>query len=105
MELQSHQPDFAARSIRIVAISTDALEKSRDLAKDLGLTFPLLSDPDLSVIRAYGVEDVGNDIAWPSEFLVDRGGGIRWRDTAQSVGTRPTSADVLGAFDKAGTGP
>lgn len=104
MELQSHQADFAARSIRIVAISVDAVEKSRDLAKDLGLTFPLLSDPDLTAIRAYGVEDVGNEIAWPSEFLIDRGGGIRWRATAQSVGTRPTSADILRAFDVAGSG-
>ena len=105
MELQSHQADFATRSIRIVAISADPVEKSRALAKDLGLTFLLLSDPELTAIRAYGVEDVGNDIAWPSEFLVDRGGAIRWRDTAKSVGTRPTSADVLGAFDAAGRGP
>ncbi len=88
-----------------MAISVDSVEKSRDLAKDLGLGFPLLSDPDLAVIRAYGVEDVGNEIAWPSEFLVDRGGAIRWRATAQSVGTRPTAGDVIAAFDEAGARP
>ena len=102
MELQSHQPDFAARSIRVVAISVDPVAKSQDLARDLGLSFPLLSDPELTVIRAYGVADEGNGIAWPAEFLVDRGGGIRWRRTAQAVGTRPSATEVLAAFDAAG---
>ena len=51
------------------------------------------------MIRAYGVADESNEIAWPSEFLVDRDGTIRWRATAQSVGTRPSAADVLRAFD------
>ena len=101
MELQSHQADFAARSIRLVAISVDAVDKSQELAKDHGLRFPLLSDPDLAVIRSYGVADESNGIAWPAEFLVDRGGRIRWRASAQAVGTRPSATDVLRAFDAA----
>jgi peroxiredoxin len=99
VELQRHQAEFAARSIRVVGISVDPVEKSRDLAKDLGLGFPLLSDPEMKVIRAYGVADESNDIAWPAEFLLDAGGRIRWRVTAISVGTRPSAADVLRAFD------
>jgi peroxiredoxin Q/BCP len=86
----------------VVGISVDPLEDSRALVKDLGLSFPLLSDPDLAVIRAYGVADESNGIAWPSEVLVDPGGAIRWRQGAQSVGTRPSAADVLRAFDAAG---
>lgn len=83
----------------MVGISVDAVAKSKDLAQGLGLSFPLLSDPDLGVIRAYGVADESNEIAWPSEFIVDRDGTIRWRATAQSVGTRPSAADVLRAYD------
>ena len=97
MELQSHLSELSARAIRVVGISVDPLEDSRALVKDLGLSFPLLSDPDLTVIRAYGVAG----IAWPSEVLVDPGGAIRWRQGAQSVGTRPSAADVLRAFDAA----
>jgi peroxiredoxin len=99
VELQSHQADFAARSIRVVGISVDPVEKSADLAKSLGLRFPLLSDPEMTAIRAYGVADEGNGIAWPAEFLIDRGGHVRWRAAATSVGTRPSAVDVLGAFD------
>ena len=99
MELQSHQADFAARSIRVIAISVDPVAKSQDLAKDLHLAFPLLSDPDLVAIRAYGVADESNGIAWPAEFIVDRGGRIRWRATAESVSKRPSTDDLLRAFD------
>ncbi len=99
MELQSHQADFAARHLRVMAISVDPTEKSRALAADKKLEFPLLSDPDLATIRAYGVADESNGIAWPSEFLVDQDGRIRWRATAQAVSTRPSAADVLRAFD------
>jgi len=80
-------------------VSVDPLDESRDLAKSLGLTFDLLSDPDLRVIRAYGVADESNGIAWPAEVLVDPPGTIRWRQSAQSVGKRPSAEDVLKAFD------
>jgi peroxiredoxin len=78
----------------------DSVETSRDLAKKLGLTFPLLSDPDLVAAKAYGVADEGNGIAWPSEFLVDAPSVVRWRATAQAVSVRPTANDVLRAFDE-----
>jgi alkyl hydroperoxide reductase subunit AhpC len=80
------------------------------MADDHGLKFPLLSDPDLAVIRAYGVADEGNGIAWPADFLIDSAGPsggsagpgvIRWRATAESVGTRTSANDVLRAFDEA----
>jgi peroxiredoxin len=99
VELQGHKADFDARHIRVVAISVDAIEKSKDLAKDLGLGFALLSDPEMKVIRAYGVADESNEIAWPAEFLIDQGGRIRWRATAIKVGTRASATDVLRAFD------
>jgi peroxiredoxin len=85
--------------MRVVAISTDPVAKSKALAADLGLTFPLLSDPQLAVIRAYGVADEDNGIAWPAEVIVDPHGAVAWRATAQAVGTRPTVNDVLRAFD------
>jgi peroxiredoxin len=85
-----------------VGISVDELDDSRDMAKKRGLSLAQLSDPDLRVTRAYGVADESNGIAWPAEFLVDRGGRIRWRATAQAVGKRPTANDVLAAFDASG---
>ena len=82
-----------------MGVSVDELEDSRDLARKKGLEYPLLSDPELRAIRAYGVADESNGIAWPAEFLVDRGGRIRWRATAMSVTKRPSADDLLRAFD------
>jgi peroxiredoxin len=90
---------LSARHVRVAAISVDSVDKSKELAKDLGLGFALLSDPDMKVIRAYGVADEGNGIAWPAEFLVGRDGHVLWRATAQSVSVRPSTADVLRAID------
>jgi len=82
-----------------VAISVDPPERSHALAKRLGVTFPLLSDEDLSAIRAYGVEDAENGVAWPAIFIVGRDGRIAWRSLAQTYRERPASNVVLEALD------
>ena len=38
----------------VVGISPDGPEALRDFVRDQALTFPLLSDPDLAVVKAYG---------------------------------------------------
>jgi peroxiredoxin len=101
VELQSHQADFTARAIRVVAISVDPVDKSQGFARDLGLSFALLSDPEMKAIRAYGVADESNGIAWPAEFLIEKGGRIVWRGTAKAVAERPSTTDVLSAWDAA----
>ena len=84
----------------MVAICVDSQEDSRKLAQSRGYTFPILSDPDAAVIRAYGVlhpkggED-GHDIARPAEFLVDRAGTIRWENLTESVLARLRPETIL----------
>jgi peroxiredoxin len=87
-----------ARGAALVAISVDSPVESRALAERLGLSFPLLSDPDLKAIRAYGVEDAENGIAWPAIFIVGADGRIRWRSLAETYTVRPASAVLLEAL-------
>jgi glutaredoxin-dependent peroxiredoxin len=84
------------------AISVDTPEKSNQLAVKLGITFPLLSDVNRSAIRAYGVEDAENGIAWPAIFIVAPDGTIRWRSLAETYKERPTSEVILDALTAAG---
>ena len=51
------------------------------------------------MIRAYGVEDQENGIAWPAIFIVGRDGKVRWRSLAETFKVRPTSEVVLEALD------
>lgn len=80
----------------------DPQEKSNQLVAAQGITFPLLSDRDRSTIRAYGVEDAENGIAWPAIFIVAPDGTIRWRSLADTYKERPTSEVILEALTAVG---
>ncbi len=86
----------------MVAISVDPPETSKELAARLGVTFPLLSDQELATIRAFGVEDAENSIAWPAIFIVAPDGTVRWRSLAETYKERPTSEVVLEGLTTAG---
>jgi alkyl hydroperoxide reductase subunit AhpC len=53
------------------------------------------------VIRAYGVEDAENEIAWPAIFIVGRDGKVRWRSLAETYPVRPAAEVVLDALRSA----
>ncbi len=82
-----------------MAISVDPPQTSAGLAKKLGVTFPLLSDEQRAVTRAYGVEDAENAISWPSLFVVGRDGTISWRSVAPTYKVRAAPAQILQALD------
>ena len=86
----------------MVGISADAIDKSKELAEKSGLTFPLLSDHDLATTRAYGVEDLENNIPWPAIFIIAPDGTIRWRSLAETYKVRPPSEVVLEALTQGG---
>lgn len=88
--------------MRPVAISVDAPEVSRNLARKAGYTFTLLSDPDAAVIRRYRLLHVGggpdgHDISRPAEFLVDSSGTIRWTNFTEDIRVRARAQDMLNA--------
>lgn len=81
-----------------MAISVDPKETSAALAKKLGVTFPLLSDEARTAIRAYGVEDAENGIAWPAIFVVGEDGKIAWRQISQTYKLRALPRQILDAL-------
>ena len=88
--------------MRTVAISVDAPELSHDLAKKAGYTFPILSDPDATVIRRYHILHAGggpdgHDIARPAEFLVDSSKIVRWSNFTEDIRVRARADEMLAA--------
>jgi peroxiredoxin len=80
----------------------DPPEVSADLRRKAGLTFTLLCDPHLDVIRPYGLLHAaagpdGHDISRPAEFLVDRSGTVRWENFTEDVRVRPRADEMLAA--------
>jgi peroxiredoxin len=85
-----------------VAISVDAPEVSRNLAGKAKLTYTLLSDSNLDVIRRYdlvhqGAGEHGHDVARPAEFLIDTSGTVRWVNLTENYWVRATPEQILQA--------
>ena len=88
--------------IRPVAISVDTPEVSRDLSRQAGYTFTILSDPDTEAIRRYGLVHAGagvdgHDIARPAEFLLDATGTVRWVNLTENYWVRARPEQILAA--------
>jgi len=73
----------------------DSAEQSQKLVTRLKLRFPLLSDPKMKVITAYGVAAEGRDIAVPAVFVVDAARRIHYRHVGESITDRPAAEAVL----------
>jgi peroxiredoxin len=103
--VENRLADFEADGVRPVAISVDAPEVSRNLAKKSGYTFPILSDPDAAVIRRYHILHTaggpdGHDIARPAEFLVDSSKIVRWSNFTEDIRVRARADEMLVAARK-----
>jgi peroxiredoxin len=104
---QKRLSDFAKRGIRVVAISVDPPDVSRQHAQKLGLNYTFLSDTKADVVRRYdllhaGGGPKGSDIARPAEFLLDNTGTVRWVNLTESAAVRARPEQVLAAFDGSG---
>jgi peroxiredoxin len=77
----------------------DPVEESKKYLVDLKLTFPILSDPELKAINAYGVRhpggNDGKDIARPATFILDGHGVVRWRDLKENYRERIRPEQIL----------
>ena len=85
----------------VLAISVDDLSGATKVVQELNIPFPILYDPSREVPRLYGVFGLlGDKLATPSTFVVDREGVIRWKYVAGSVSDRPPSSRVLDQLAK-----
>jgi peroxiredoxin Q/BCP len=78
--MKGYQADiakFVDTGAQVFGISTDSLEGNKKFADDLGLTFPLLSDTDKTVSKAYGILYEKMGVAMRFTFVVDKKGVIQ----------------------------
>jgi peroxiredoxin len=79
----------------LIAVSADPPVTAQQTARELGLTFPVLSDSYRNFIRAYDVLHPQEQIARPSVFVIDKEGTIKWQYIGMSAGDRPEMATIL----------
>ncbi len=76
-----------------------------------GFTFTTLSDPQRRVIHQYGLLNpadvlvpVEGGLAYPTMYILDRNGVIRWRYIGKDLADRPDIDLVMQQFTKVAVG-
>lgn len=98
--IQQNIDKFSAAGITPIAISVDPVQTNRELAERNGLTFPILSDPNLDAIRRYdlihaGQGEEGRDVSRPAEFLIDGSGTVRWLNLTENYWLRANPEEIV----------
>lgn len=81
-DFRDSEAALQAAGVRVLGISRDQVEKQRKFADRDELTYPLLSDPELEVHRAYGAFGTKNSYGRiiegviRSTFVIDEDGNI-----------------------------
>ena len=105
--MQERREDFTARGIRIVAVSVDPPEVTREHARKQGYAFTFLSDEKAEVIRRYDLlhengKGEGINISRPAEFLLDATGTVRWVNLTDNYRIRLQPDALFKVLDQLG---
>ena len=100
IQLQAAKARFEKAGLKLAGISYDSVAILKYFADRRKIEFPLLSDPDSKIIRAYDVlnsEAVGPNqgMARPGYFFIDPSGVIREKFFEAKYRERQTGNDVL----------
>ena len=79
-------------------MSVDSVPANREFAKQLGITFPLLSDFQRTVVKDYGVFNEEQGFGNRATFLIDKQGIVRWID--KQINPTTHGLDVLAKVEE-----
>ncbi len=101
MELENNRQKLAEQGIGLVAISYDTVGTLKNFAERKKVGYPLLSDPDSKIIRAFGIlneqapKGLFFGIPLPGTFLVDAEGVVTAKYFEEDYTKRYTTSDIL----------
>jgi len=103
VELQRQVEALRAQGFGVAALSYDTQEILKDFATRRAITYPLLSDPDSKIIRAFGlINEVDyppghqfHGIPYPGTFVADAKGVVTRKEFEQPYQERRTAASLL----------
>ncbi len=94
--MKQYQADiakFEASDTQVLGISVDSGPANAHWAKELGVTFPVLSDFKRTVVKEYGIYNESQGYANRATFVVDKQGIIR------KIEQGNTAIDPSGAYE------
>ena len=102
MELQQNLAKIRAQGLGVAGISYDPVATLKNFAERRGIAYPLLSDKDSSVIKAFGIlnDEVPPDhpfagIPYPGTYIVDPNGRVVAKYFEADYSQRYMTSDIL----------
>lgn len=77
---------ITADGAAVLGVSGDSVEAAARLTQDLGLPFPILSDPRMTVVRAFGMYGEWMGMPEMGYVVIDKQGRIRGRQVDRLFG-------------------
>ena len=102
-ELQEYYGEFQKAGVQIYAVSVDSPAHNARLKARLGAGYEILSDHkgkllDALQIRQPHASMTFEDVAIPTQYLLDQGGVVRWFHRADTWRIRPHPKEALQAI-------
>ena len=94
--MKAYQADlakFEATDTQVFGLSVDSIPANKEFAKQLGVTFPILSDFKRTVVKDYGTFIEEQGFGNRATFLIDKEGKIRHIEEGN------TAVDPSGAYE------
>ncbi len=103
-DMKDNYTSLTSLNTALVAVSTDTLQDSYDFNNQWRFPFPLLSDPKLTLIDAFGARHPNGhgiyDIAHPSIIIIDPQKVIRYKKIAQNPDELPDAREICSMIQK-----
>jgi hypothetical protein len=103
VELESQRESLRRRGLGLAALSYDSVAILKDFATRKEINFPLLSDPESKVIRAFGILNdtdyppgqMAHGVPYPGTLVIDANGIVRSKFFERTYVERRTAASIL----------
>jgi peroxiredoxin Q/BCP len=86
VKLQKRVNEITAEGAAVFAVSIDTPDEARTVAREFTLSFPVLSDPAMQVIRPYGMKGEAMEMAELGYVVIDPEGRIRAKRVDREFG-------------------
>src|SRR5205807_2016054 len=86
--------DFMAAGAEVLGISPQSVDSHEKFSNHHSFPFPLLADPERSVISAWGLKGPFG-MTRRAVFLIDEGGTVVWKHVSPTGLTYRSSAELL----------
>ncbi len=102
VELEQNRERIRRRGLGVAAISYDSVAVLKSFADRKKITFPLLSDADSRVIRAWGIfnesskpDSLSYGVPYPGTYILDTAGVVVSRYFEDDFSERVSASDIL----------